>query len=73
MIISVKVTTKASKNEVIQRKSKLFHVLTTAVPERGKANKAVINLLSEYLKIPKSSITIKSGQGKINKILEIED
>ena len=73
MIIQIKVTTKASQNEVIQRKSRLFHIRTTAVPEKGKANKAVINLLSEFLNIPKSRITIKSGLGKINKIIEIED
>ena len=43
------------------------------MPEKGKANKAVINLLSEFLRIPKSTIQIKSGLGKINKIIEIQE
>ena len=73
MLIQIKVTTKASKNEVIQLKPKYFHIKTTAVPEKGKANKAVINLLSEFLRIPKSTIQIKSGLGKINKIIEIQE
>ncbi|MFH0814577.1 MAG: DUF167 domain-containing protein [Candidatus Falkowbacteria bacterium] len=32
----------------------MFHVRTTAAPEKGKANKVLINLLSEYLDVPKS-------------------
>jgi len=71
MLINVKVSTKASRNEVIQLKSKFFHVRTTAAPEKGKANKALVNLLSEYLKIPKSLIAVKSGLSKKNKIIEI--
>ena len=40
MQINIKITTKASRNEVIEIKRKFLHVLTTAVPEKGKANKA---------------------------------
>ncbi len=34
----------------------------TAVPEKGKANKALIALLSKALKVPKSSISVVSGE-----------
>ncbi|MFM2279470.1 MAG: hypothetical protein RLZZ444_1701 [Pseudomonadota bacterium] len=44
----------------------------TAVPEDGKANKALIALLSKKLKVPKSAILILSGETSRKKILRIE-
>ncbi len=44
----------------------------TAVPEKGKANKALIALLSKALGTPKSSIELISGDTSRKKILRIE-
>ena len=44
----------------------------TAVPEKGKANKALVALLSKALKVPKSSISVASGETSRQKILRIE-
>ncbi len=44
----------------------------TSVPEDGKANKALIQLLSKWLKVPKSSISILSGETARKKILRID-
>lgn len=44
----------------------------TAVPEKGKANKALVALLSKTLKIPKTAITVVSGETARQKILRIE-
>ncbi|MFN3318472.1 hypothetical protein C0V73_16090 [Rhizobium sp. TH135] len=44
----------------------------TAVPEKGKANKALIAVLSKALKVPKSSISVVSGETSRQKILRIE-
>lgn len=44
----------------------------TAVPEKGKANKALIVLLSKTLKIPKTAISIASGETARQKILRID-
>lgn len=44
----------------------------TAVPEDGKANKALIALLSKTLKISKSSISFVSGETSRKKILRLE-
>jgi uncharacterized protein (TIGR00251 family) len=44
----------------------------TAVPEKGKANKALIELLSKSLKVPKTSIAVVSGDTARKKILRIE-
>jgi len=44
----------------------------SAVPEKGKANKALIVLLSKSLKIPKSLISVVSGDTARQKILRID-
>jgi len=44
----------------------------TAVPEKGKANKALITLIAKTLKLPKSAITVISGDTARKKILRID-
>jgi uncharacterized protein (TIGR00251 family) len=43
-----------------------------AVPENGKANKALIALLSKKLRMPKSAVAIMSGETARKKILRID-
>ena len=50
----------------------LLKARVTAVPEDGKANKALVRLLADVLRVPKSSITIVTGQTARNKSLRIE-
>ncbi len=76
VIFSVKVIPKAAKNKigkiVADSEGKLsLKIYVTAVPERGKANDAVIKLVSDYLKIKKSQIVIKHGHTDPYKILQI--
>jgi uncharacterized protein (TIGR00251 family) len=42
-----------------------------AQPIEGKANKEIIEFLSDYLDIPKSLISIKSGDTGRKKVIEI--
>jgi uncharacterized protein (TIGR00251 family) len=44
----------------------------TAVPEKGKANKALILLIAQSLRIPKSSVSLISGDTARKKILRID-
>ncbi|MBP2443335.1 DUF167 domain-containing protein [Rhizobium leguminosarum] len=44
----------------------------TAVPEKGKANKALIRLVAGSLRIPKSSVSLVSGDTARKKILRID-
>ncbi len=48
-------------------------ISVTAVPEDGKANKALIKLLSKKLKLAKSSIELVSGQTDRNKRLSLSN
>jgi len=47
-------------------------VKVTVPPEGGKANEAVVELLAKTLKVPKSSISIVSGQNSRLKRLYVE-
>ena len=71
MIINVKLTPKAKKNLVKQETNDLFRVYVTAPPVRGKANKAMAQLLASYFDISKSKISILSGEKKRHKIVKI--
>ncbi|ATN36331.1 hypothetical protein ACO34A_21310 [Rhizobium sp. ACO-34A] len=44
----------------------------TSVPEKGKANKALIALIAKAVGVPKSSISLVSGETARQKILRID-
>lgn len=73
---AVKITPKASQNAIIGWKQDVdgqpyLKVSVTTVPEKGKANEALITLISKNWKIPKSDIVIERGDTDRNKILSI--
>lgn len=51
----------------------ILRASVTAVPEKGKANTALIALLSKSWKIPKSRILIVRGETDRNKTLLLKD
>ena len=73
MLVSVKVKTNTKSNKVIVVDDKSLEVRTTEKPEKGKANKCVIYLLSQYFKIAKSKISILKGINSHHKIINIQD
>ena len=71
MRIKVKVKPNARSNEVKELEKNCYEVKVSVSPEKGKANKKVIELLSKHFKIPKSKISIVSGELFKEKIIEI--
>ena len=76
--ISIRLTPNASRNEIkgwaADADGKpILKVSVTTVPEKGKANEALIALLSNAWKIPKRNITIIRGETERNKVLLIKD
>lgn len=49
-----------------------FSVRVTAVPEDGKANAALLELLADRLKIPRSSIRIVRGRRTRDKVVQLD-
>ncbi|HYD66673.1 DUF167 domain-containing protein [Azospirillum sp.] len=74
--VTLRVTPKASRNAVsgladTAAGGKALKVSVTAVPEDGKANDAVIKLLSKLWHVPKTAITVAAGATDRNKILHV--
>ena len=73
----IKVTPKASADRIQgwaedENGQPILKIAVTAVPEDGKANKAVIALLAKRLKLPKSALEIVSGATDRRKTLLID-
>ena len=71
LIIDVRVQPKSSTNGIVGEYNGALKISVTAPPENGKANSALIKLLSRLLRIPKSDVQIISGVASRNKRLKI--
>jgi len=71
MKIFIKTKPNSKQNKVVQKGEFEFDVFVKAPAQEGKANKAVIDVLSEYFSVPKSHILIKAGHSSRSKIVEI--
>jgi len=69
--INVKVKPGARIEEVTRVDAVNFIVSVKEPPVEGKANKALIRVLSEYLNVPKNCIQILRGGKGRNKVIEI--
>lgn len=68
--VIVQANSKCPKTELNQEGN--FHIYVREPATEGKANRAVVEKLSEIYKTPKSSITLIHGTKSKNKIFEIE-
>lgn len=71
LVLRVRVQPRASRNEILDVCNGALRIRTMATPTDGKANKAVIGLLAEYLHVPPSRITLTHGHAHRNKRLII--
>ncbi|HMT11489.1 MAG TPA: DUF167 domain-containing protein [Ignavibacteria bacterium] len=71
MRISVKVKPNARQNSINQVGENTFEVRVTVPPEKGKANKKVIELLAKHFHTAKSNIELVSGETSKEKVFEI--
>ena len=71
MIIDVKVVTNSSKSGVI-KKDDILLIKVHSSPEKGKANKEVVALLSKHFHCSKSCIEILRGVNNNRKVIQIE-
>ncbi len=62
IVVSVKVQPNASKDMVVGEHADQLKIAVTVAPEKGKANKAVIKVLSKSLGVKSSDIEILSGE-----------
>jgi len=68
---SVKVHPRAKQNAVTGELGDALKVSLTAPPVEGRANDACIDFFAGLLKVPRSSVTIASGQNSRNKVIRV--
>jgi uncharacterized protein (TIGR00251 family) len=68
---AVKVHPRAKKNAITGELGEALKVSLTTPPIEGRANEACIEFFAKLLKVPRSSITIASGQTCRNKVIRV--
>ena len=66
----VKVKPGSSQEKIIESAPGELTVYLRAKPHDGEANEAMIKILSKYLNVPKTAITITRGHKSRTKIIE---
>ena len=67
----VKVHPRAKTNAITGEVAEALKLSLTAPPADGRANEACIEFLANLLKVPRSSVTIASGQSSRNKVVRV--
>jgi uncharacterized protein (TIGR00251 family) len=68
---AVKVQPRARKNAILGELGDALKIALTAPPLQGRANEACVEFFANLLKVPRSSITIASGETSRCKIVRI--
>ena len=68
---AIRVQARASRNAVVGEMGEALKIALTAPPVEGKANEACIEFLAILLKVPRSSVTIASGESSRNKVIRV--
>jgi len=71
MLIKVKVFTGSKKQEVVQKNEDSFEVRIKSKPEKGLANKEVVEVLASYFNISTSDLKLIKGHKQRSKIFKL--
>ena len=72
-ILPVRAQPGARRNEIRGEQDGMLKVSVTQVPEKGKANKALVDLLSKELSLRRSQIELVSGETSSQKRFLVRD
>ncbi|AML50039.1 MULTISPECIES: DUF167 domain-containing protein [Falsihalocynthiibacter] len=68
--IAIVATPKASRNRIVETQTGL-RVYVTVVAEGGKANAAIVKLLSKAMGVPKTRLVLLRGETSRNKVFRV--
>jgi uncharacterized protein (TIGR00251 family) len=68
---TVKIHPRARKDAITGELGDALKLSLTAPPVEGRANEACIEFLANLLKVPRSSVTIASGQTSRRKVIRV--
>ena len=69
--LRLRVSPGAARSAVVGRHGDGWKVRLAAAPARGRANDALVELLSEALAVPRSTMRLVSGRASRDKIVEL--
>jgi uncharacterized protein YggU (UPF0235/DUF167 family) len=69
--LRLRVSPGSGRAEIVGRYGDGWKARVTAAPERGRANEAVLRLVADALAVPLEALTIVSGHGARDKIVEL--
>ncbi len=69
---AVKVHPRAKTNAITGELGNALKVSLTSPPVEGRANEACIEFFAKLLKVPRSSVTIASGQTSRQKVIRVD-
>jgi uncharacterized protein (TIGR00251 family) len=69
--ITVRVTPRSDRDEIVCGESGELAVRVTAPPDEGRANAAVCALMADALRVPKSAVRVVRGHRSRSKVLEV--
>jgi uncharacterized protein (TIGR00251 family) len=70
--LRLRVTPGAARSSVVGAHGDAWKVRVTSAPERGKANQAVLELLSDALRVPRTRLTLVTGHAARDKMVAVE-
>lgn len=70
--ISIKVQPGSSRNQIAGFSEGVWRIKIAAAPDKGKANKELIDYLSEILGLKKANLEIIRGHTSHNKLISIQ-
>ena len=70
-LLTVYVQPKSSQNKIAGIHGEAIKLMITAPPVDGKANKAVTTFIAKFFHLPKSNVTLHSGQQSRTKRLQL--
>jgi uncharacterized protein (TIGR00251 family) len=72
MELRVRVTARASRDELAGLEDGVLHVRVSAPPVDGKANQAVTRLIAKALGVGRTSVTVIKGERSRDKVVRID-
>ena len=69
--LRLRVSPGATRTELAGRHGDAWKVRVSAAPERGRANDAVVGLIADRLRLPRTAVSVVSGRTSRDKIVEL--